>query len=156
MRHMQILTAVLFITNSLPAEEKPQEIPADLLKIFEHAESVEFFSMNAQPVKADEMPEFHGWQVLGKTHIEKKERQVIVQELTLALEKNGLVSRCFFPRHGLRFTQGDRQVDLVICFQCNWVKIYANDQEEEQNLFIAAGPRGRFNEILRRANVTLP
>jgi hypothetical protein len=61
---------------------------------------------------------------------------------------------CFRPRHGVRAKSGGRAVELVICFECSWVKVYVDGKEVRDEATNVA-PQKYLDELLTTAKVPL-
>jgi hypothetical protein len=85
---------------------------------------------NARPDEA----EFHGFKVLGRMKLlEVRARSKVVGALCKGiLDSDGSVALCFNPRHALRARSGERTIGLVICYECNVIRSYIDDQEQTQ------------------------
>jgi hypothetical protein len=71
-----------------------------------------------------------------------------------ARSSEGAMAVCFHPRHGIRVTRGDTVTDVVICFECYKVQVFANGQRAKGFLITDVG-QGEFDEVLTKAGVTL-
>ncbi len=71
------------------------------------------------------------------------------------VEEGGVAARCFIPRHGIRVTHDGKTYDLLICFQCHHVYIYADNSDKPQTMTISDLPQKAFNKILTDAKVKL-
>ena len=70
--------------------------------------------------------------------------------------KVGTGAKCFDPRHGIRVTTGGKSVDLIICFECSWVYVYLDKDDEAAHLTIKRDQQPALNKILTDAKVPLP
>src|SRR4051812_32067292 len=104
------------------------KIPTDAARALEEAEQYELYSILPRQEPAESRPEFHYYPVLGKVSIGDRAAR---ERLTAALKagsNSGDPKACFEPRHGIRVRTGERVIDFVICFECNQVQIWTNDQ----------------------------
>jgi hypothetical protein len=63
---------------------------------------------------------------------------------------------CFFPRHVLRVVKGGRTIDLVICFQCNSYRVYADGKPaSDKSPPVGKSSQDLLNKILADAGVPL-
>jgi hypothetical protein len=62
---------------------------------------------------------------------------------------------CFEPRHAIRVLHAGKSYLIVICFECNWAKIYIDDQPEEKGFGTTNSPETAFDEVLRTARIPL-
>ncbi|MEN3369285.1 MAG: hypothetical protein V7609_1428 [Verrucomicrobiota bacterium] len=89
---------------------------------------------------------FHGYRVLGRVKIQKgPQRDQLLQALQQSIaNSSGVFVYCFDPRHAIRASVGTRTVDLVICFECQMIKVFppgsslANTDATAQPAFDAA------------------
>jgi hypothetical protein len=71
-----------------------------------------------------------------------------------AFRNDGRVAACFNPRHGIRASREGKTIDLVICFECLQVYVYA--EEGRQGSFLTtSSPQPVFDQVLREAGVPL-
>jgi hypothetical protein len=63
---------------------------------------------------------FHDYPVLGKVDIASpKDRTAILVAVKKGIsQSDGGEYKCFWPRHGVRLTQGGKTIEYLICFQC--------------------------------------
>ena len=93
--------------------------------------------------------DFHGYRVLGRTELQKDERDRLIQATREAIDaSDGRAMKCFNPRHGLRIVAQGDTVDLVICFECMQMKVYQGAQE--RMVLIGQEQEGEFDEALSR------
>jgi hypothetical protein len=135
----------------------PRRIPDAARAILEKAERIELFSLD--PQEPDEVPKdgFHGWRVLGKTAVKQAgARKRLVEALAKGVSQyKGGPAKCFNPRHGIRATRGGKTADFVICFECYQARVVVEGQRE-QTFLVSRSPTSVFNEILKKAGVSLP
>ena len=106
-----------------------------------HAEQMEIFTVdpapqidgNPHPAPASQL--FHEHQILGRAEVtdagERARLGRIVDGSTHRFEEGAAVPDCFSPRHGVRVRRGATQVDLLICYQCSNVHVYAPGGERD-------------------------
>src|SRR5262249_9144066 len=110
-----------------------KKVHEKLVALLKTAESMEVFRLDHKGVnEADKGKKevFHGYEILVRAKVEKAEQRA---EGAIALGKalhwaEDLKALCFRPRHGLRAVQGKQTVDLVICFECNRMKVYQSEE----------------------------
>jgi len=72
-------------------------------------------------------------------------------------KSDGNGAKCFDPRHGIRATAKGKTVDLVICFECNWVYVYYDNDENRQHVAVTTRePQAVLDKTLKDAGVPLP
>jgi hypothetical protein len=134
-----------------------KKMPDDVKAVLEKPDSLELFSL--EPNDEDKSDKgFYGWKVLGKTEIKDAEgRKKVVDALLKGVsDSDGTVARCFIPRHGLRAKQGDKTVELVICFECAQIKTYTGkDDNKPAGATVTKSPEATFDGVLKAAGVPL-
>jgi hypothetical protein len=104
---------------------------------------------------ADKRERFHDYPVLGSLRITNATQK---SELLAALYKgvmdsDGSVASCFDPRHGIKATTGTNWIDLVICFECSYMKEYGS--APGGGATTTKSPSKAFNRALREAGVPI-
>jgi hypothetical protein len=156
-RHLiPIVFAIFVIGCGQPTSEMT---PQQVLATIGQTKVLELYSLEPyDPLCAEEKSptHFHGWKILGSTKVESAEvREMLVGALERSVSEAAGGAGCFNPRHGLRVVHGGRVIDLVICFECNWIKIFVDDRE--QQMFLIGGFAQRsFDAVLTDAQVDLP
>jgi hypothetical protein len=129
------------------------------LDLLEQADQFELLSLD--PVfypnrpKAP-VPKFHDWAIIGKASITSVEvRNKLIDALRNAVvdPPPGKVG-CFNPRHGIHAVYKGDSIDLVICFECEIVLVYTNE-EESSGFHINSSPKAIFYKTLLDAGVSL-
>jgi hypothetical protein len=76
---------------------------------------------------------FHRFPVLGKVDIASPEdRAAILAAIKKGIAKGDQGAKCFFPRHGVKFTQAGKTVEYVICFECREFDLYTDGVKSHQ------------------------
>ena len=131
-------------------------IPRRARELLEKAQRFELFSI--EPRRSEEKPadEFHGWEILGRTEIAPgMDRNRIVISLKQSVEEGGdAFAGCFNPRHAIRVTVDGKTADLAICFECNSILVYF-DEDADSQVQISDSAQSTFDDILRAAKVPL-
>ena len=132
-------------------------IPDELKTLLEKADKFELISLSPEYLKEKPVDGFHGWKVLGRTTVKDADaRKTLLAAFEKGVAENkGEVARCFDPRHGIRATHGDKTVDLVICFECYQVKVFAGD-DLKTDFLVTRSPQPAFDKVLTDAKVPLP
>jgi hypothetical protein len=93
-------------------------------------DSLTVYSLDGNDERGDEKPRgemFHSFQVLGKVDIASpKDRTAILAAIKQGMAKGDQSSKCFWPRHGVKFTQAGKILEYLICFQCNELQLYTD------------------------------
>lgn len=99
---------------------------------------------------------FHNFKILGSTKINNVDDQKIIaaeiDNAVAVIDKD--FANCFWPRHGVRVTDGNIVYDFVICYHCNTLYLYEGDNKLKE--IILGGTVDILNAILIKANVPLP
>jgi hypothetical protein len=129
-------------------------IPATASAILEQADGFELLSLNPKHQQKTAKGDFHGYQVVGRAVIADPEaRKKLVSAFERGVAENqGMIAACFNPRHGIRVTQNGKLEDFVICFECAQVHSYG---AIEVHFLISSSPKALFDNMLRRAGVSL-
>src|SRR5262249_35691856 len=101
---------------------------------------------------------FHNRKVLGETEIkDPKRRSELLEALYKGVEPyetgDWALPDCFFPRHGIKATDGTNWVELVICFECK--QIVEDSNKGHTSTMVTDEPRDLFNRTLQEAGVPL-
>src|SRR6266511_2767014 len=76
------------------------------------------------------------------------------KSLYRAINYGSMPAACFNPRHGLRAEMNGKSVDLVICFECSGLIVYAG--KEKGVAVLSSIPAQRlYNRIMRAAGVVI-
>ena len=153
-RHVAVLVAV---TLMVAGRSAGAEIPRDAKAALEKATEWELYSLDPEHQKDPPKDGFHGWKVLGKTTVKDADtRKALLAALDKgAMDNDGTVARCFDPRHGIRVKDGDKTIDLVICFECYQVKVFTGDKHAGDFL-TTRSPQPALDKVLTDAKVPLP
>ncbi len=133
-------------------------LPPDAQKILDSGGRFVLLSLNPTPANistntAGSAGEtFHGYPVLGKTEIkDAKQRKELLRALYRGIaDSDGSVAGCFNPRHGISATLENKTVELVICFECLSMTVYADGQS---GVLTTRSPLPTFNKALEEARL---
>ncbi len=121
-----LITAVIFwnYLRQPDAEQIAQVFPNNSYQIFNRGEKITLYSLEPKE-SIDGNETFHGYKILKETLIDSSSKQFLLKRSLT----NGMIgshgAACFNPRHGLRIVDGEKTVDIVICFECgNFVTHY--------------------------------
>jgi hypothetical protein len=81
-----------------------------------------------------EKPAFHGYTITGEARIREAAAQTAILDTLLdaVSASDGRVAACFNPRHGIRVFHQGRFLDLVICYECLHLRVYAANDAPSQ------------------------
>jgi hypothetical protein len=116
-----------------PAEVRfGQDVPAAEADVLRQATALELLALSFDAPTTPELladpQRFHGFEVLGRTTVTDEATRTQALDLIgrACRENDGMIAACFSPRHGVRAVHGGRTVDLVICFECYSLHVYAD------------------------------
>jgi hypothetical protein len=100
--------------------------PGDSASVVEHADHLTLYELDpTQRGKVAAGKTFWQYPVVSEKDVtDPKERAELIQTLYGCMAEQKVGARCFVPHHGLRAVRGDKTVDLVLCFTCQWVHIH--------------------------------
>ncbi len=150
----------LISQKNLIKKNKRESISNAIWHCLQHPKEMTLFSID--PIDSEDLKPtdkeniFHGFKSLGSTPILNLETQgIIAKEIENAVTAMGKSqAKCFWPRHGVRITDGKSVYDFLICFECYTLHLY--EDERKTNEVVIGGSGDVFNEILIKANVPLP
>ena len=137
-------------------------LPDEIVSAFASAKKVTLFSLEPEIDRPFDAPRpkpdegHHGFKILGSMELaEGAPRTAAIEAIKKAVASfDGAMARCFEPRHSLRvLTEKGITYDLVVCFQCDQLRIYKGDKN-----IGGAGLTGSskvLDELLAKANVPL-
>jgi hypothetical protein len=133
------------------AQPRPNALSSDAVSTLRTADTFELLSLNGEP----DPKGWHGYRLLGRTTIDGADvRARLLAALDSGIARStGPGARCFVPRHGIRAVRGGATVELLICFECSWVRVYTGGAEQAAAVVTTADPQPVFDEVLRAAKV---
>jgi hypothetical protein len=107
-------------------------IPTAATAILEQPDRFELLSLNPQGPAGAAGVNYHGTRVVRTVIVNDPEtRKRLVSSFEKAVDENqGTAAACFNPRHGIRVSRKQKQVEFVICFECNRVRVFGVVQGE--------------------------
>ena len=70
---------------------------------------------------------------------------------------HGGQSACFLPRHGVTLSDGRRQYDIVLCFECDAFVVYDADGNRLYKSGFASGEEAaKWDEAFSASGVDIP
>lgn len=151
------LVILIFVVRDLSQQPSSDEIakgfPADSYQVFKNGKNVTLYSIQPESSGRDG-ESFHGFLVLGKTLVNSENSQVLLKHFLLNAIPDAYGAACFNPRHGLRITDNEKTLDLVICFECGHFVSYYGDQKGESSLESFTADI-IYNQILKNSDIEL-
>jgi len=149
------LTAALALVHSAALAVTPgyeTRLPTPVESALMRPDSVELLSL--QPGAGGDT--FEGTGVRGRTVLkDPAARAKVIKALFKGIEEGpSEPNRCFDPHHGLRVTAGKWTYDLVICFHCQWIKVFG--AEKTAYVLVDRSAADAFNTVLRAAGLPVP
>lgn len=95
---------------------------------------------------------FHNFGVLGKAAIlSSTDRAELVSALRKGIaDSDGSVAACFNPRHGIIARRGKETTELLICFECQSLRVYGT---ETNGVRTTGSPGKTFDAALGKAGL---
>jgi hypothetical protein len=92
---------------------------------------------------------FHQFTVLGETEVKEAEvRQKIIEALKSDVKQKIAREHCFDPHHGIRAVRNNREVDLVLSFECHY--LYVFDGRNRQGLTVGSSVEPLLNAAIEQ------
>jgi len=109
----------------------------------------------AEYKRLSKLESFLGRPVLGKLDLSSTECVDVMTAVFkgMAEEDDGWRAGCFLPRHGITAEVGDNRVDLLICFQCNYVYVYLNGENVMADILPSKSPGPVLNAVLDKHGI---
>ncbi len=150
MRRVLMVVSLLVVVSGCGASQQLQP-PENV--VLERADHAELYSLDPYPTDTHQPKkpgsEFHGYRILGRSTLSSDERARLIQATRDALDSgNGQAALCFNPHHGLTISAQGDSVDLVICFECQQMKLTHGGTED--TLLIGQEGEAEFDDALRR------
>lgn len=131
-KYLIIIALSVLIATSLSAADSPNEFPSEVNSALELYLSFQVFSLDPVMPVVDKKKDFHGYKILGRKTLKDLSKRKLIAKL---LQKKvafdvSITKGCFNPRHGIRLSEKYRDpIDLLICFECNSIRIYSKGKE---------------------------
>jgi hypothetical protein len=97
---------------------------------------------------------FHTWRVTRRVRVvAAADRAGVAAAVARGLAaSDGTFAMCFDPTIGVSAHRGADRVDLVCCFDCNWIRVFAEvgGQPQRARLLTAGSPAPILSALLRR------
>jgi hypothetical protein len=140
------------------AELEDDPLPPEVLKALNSpGEGAVLYSLKPRLADAEQIKagkDFRGFILLGKTSLNAVQTAAATKEVINALKNfNGTVAPCFSPRHGLSIVYEKTRYDFLMCFECNRMAVYRNDDVISSPAI--TGSPARLNEMLKAAGLEL-
>jgi hypothetical protein len=150
----RIIVSVVLLSLALTigsAQSRPNALSPDVVSTLSRAETFELLSLSGE----QDAKGWHGYRLLGKTAVGAADvRARLLTALESGIAKStGPGARCFVPRHGIHAVSGDKTVDLLICFECSWVRVFTGGAETTAAVVTTTAPQPVFDQVLQAAKV---
>jgi hypothetical protein len=141
-------------------------LPVEVEALMENADEFTLFSLDAHDFNDPNDPKtIQGHAILGQLDIKSFDtRTNLIAALNEGIRADyqphilwgvSAVPGCFNPRHAIRAKKGNKTVQLLICFECEQIKITSN-YGTNWYFLTSHDPATVFNGILKDAGVPLP
>jgi hypothetical protein len=133
-------------------------LPALVEEVFRGAERLLLLRLDPfrRPPPAPDRRAFHAWRATRRLQVsDPAERAAVVGAVEQGLARSdGTFAMCFDPTIGVRARRGRDTVDLVCCFDCNWVQVFAvvGGQSFRCRLLTTSAPFGLLSALLSRTS----
>ena len=135
------------------------KFPEPVRTALEQTPEFELLSLDPKHRDEDAPTEFYRRRVVGKIIIKDaatRNRLLGALDASVRAEKPMSGGACFNPRHAIRAQHSGKTFYLVICFHCDNVYVYADDDLEHQDyIHIDRSPLSVFDDVLKSANIPL-
>lgn len=161
----RLVWAMVLLAVLVVYKRPPTALPEDILSLINNAESIELYSLDAytrdkdlEKFNAREMTatKFHGQTIYGSRRFTDEDHKSRIRKAIIdsaPVIENPFAAACFWPRHGVRFTAGDKHLDLVICFQCVNMQIYSPQRED--SIQVTSAGKSVLNRILNAEGIPI-
>ncbi len=153
---MALLMAGSLALAASPAIPPAPRLPAEVAAALHSAAKGTLYSLEPtqKPVAGDAV--LHGYKVLGQMELDPRQAAIAVRafEDAMALGDQTGASLCMIaPRHALSFVADGHVYDFLLCFQCDQLAVYKDNQ---QVAFMNVGGSSEvLNNLLTSAKVPL-
>ena len=137
--------------RSEPTQTQLQKaFPDTSSTIFEKGQQMSLFWIDP-PVSSQGTKTFHGCHVRRERIITDPKLKVELRAaINAAIANNtGNAAKCFNPHHGLRVSQGNQSVDLVICFGCSRLVVYSGQKSSSSTITPSQSTEILLNRLLQ-------
>ena len=150
-RVIQIIVILAIASRIASAQSRPTALSADVATTLHRAETFELLSLSGE----QDATGWHGYKLLGKIAVSAVDVQTrLVSALESGIAKStGPGARGFVPRHGIHAVSGGKTVDLLICFECSWVRVFSGGVETPAAVVTTNDPQPVFDQVLQAAKV---
>ena len=135
-----------------------QKIPEPVRTALEVVQEFELLSLDPKHRDSDKPSEFLRRKVIGKTLVtdaETRKRILGALDAGVRPDRDLAGAACFDPRHAIRVQHAGQTFYIPICFECNNVYVFVDDQAKPLYFSISGLPEPVFDEVLRTAKVPL-
>jgi hypothetical protein len=133
------------------------KFPAPVRTALEQAPEFELLSLDPKHRDESAPTEFYRRRVIGKIKVnDPVMRKRLLGAFDASVRAENESAKCFDPRHAIRVQHSGKTFYLVICFHCNNVYIYSDDDLDHQDYVSTdISPLTIFDEVLKAANIPL-
>jgi hypothetical protein len=140
----------------VPAPEQLQAaFPGDTRTIFENSNQFTLLSLDPKSklwgYKGKNS--FHGYRILGQIQASPEVKSRLIAALYDGIANSDGAAACFSPQHGIHAVQGNKHIDLVICFHCQQFITYPPNKAGYTA--VAKATQSVFDRVLTEADVPL-
>jgi hypothetical protein len=136
-----------------------EKVPEPVRTALEQSPEFELLSLDPKHRDEKSPSEFLRRRVIGKMIVKDaatRNRLLGAFDASVRSEKSAVGAACFDPRHAIRVAHGGKEYYVVICFHCDHVYYFVDNQFDRDNYFRTdISPLAVFDEILKVAGVPL-
>jgi hypothetical protein len=99
-------------------------------------------------IKSSDTEKFRGFSIAGKTEIKEKSFQDFLKRSFIRSLSDRKV-KCFKPEHGIRIADGNKELDIVLSFECSSFRSYFEGEEKEYS--ITEDAKILFSTVIKKA-----
>jgi hypothetical protein len=112
-----------------PVQKAKNALSDELTHVLNSSQGAVLYSLEPDHLREDKSGYFHTIQILGQTKLDAKGAHIAADSFQKAVKDwNGSSADCFNPRHGLRLFSENHTYDFVLCYECQELLVYKDDE----------------------------
>ncbi len=154
MKKMACLVALCWLSLMFGnVEARDNALPAEFAKALSAPERAELYSLEPTQRETNAGASFYGYKILGHAPVAGEDAQAAAGEFKNAIAQwNGSIGACFEPRQALSVQYNEHRYDFVICFTCQQM-IFYRDQQPGGEVGVTGAP-DKLKVLLVKLGVT--
>ncbi len=135
-------------------QEELKTLWPTVFRLLEEATSVDVIALDPNGAR-DKYESFHGHAILGRTTIrDAGEIKALAAAYRKGRREGGMAFLCFDPRHGIHLRHKGRDLDLVLCFECQQGYLYFGSFDKYWH-GVSGSPAKTFNRVFEKAGLRI-